>query len=124
MNNWVMCNDVVLGDTIEFVEAVFEGTHNKPKFLGQRKIVAKVTNESYGEITQQHTFSLVVINSEGVNALPEGKKIRRKGRNVYCLELKRQLWEDENKRAAVAAEKHERGSIARKIKENRLSGNW
>jgi hypothetical protein len=105
--------DVVIGDTIEFTEAVFGGSYRKPTFLGERTVRAHVTKDSYGAGKQQHTFSMEVIDSDGYDALPTGKKIRRKGRNVYRNGTMRKPWVDESERLAACDEKHTRGGHAR-----------
>ena len=111
--------DVVTGDTILFAEAVFGGSYKKPKFLGERRIIALVTADSYGAAKQQHTFSLNVLWSDGTEALPVGKTTRRKGRNVYGKYTLRLPWTDESTRHAAADEKHARGAVARRDREER-----
>lgn len=110
--------DVVVGDEIEFSESVFgKGYFGKfsksPKFLGKRIIRAKVVKDSYGKSKQQHTFTLVVLESKGYSPLLAGSKILRKGRNVYRDGTKRKPWDCEEERKKVADEKHSRGDIAR-----------
>jgi len=111
--------DVVTGDTIEFSEGVFGGSFRRPKYIGERKIQAKVIKDSYGLEKQQHTFTLEVIKSSGEDAIVRGKKIRRKGRNVYRNGTMRIAWEDEGQRKIALAEKHERGGCARSDRELR-----
>jgi len=111
--------DVVSGDTIEFKEAVFGGSFRKPKYLGERTVVARVTAESYGEEKQQHTFSLEIISSEGYEPLTAGLKTRRKGRNIYRHGTRRLRWKDEAERGRAAEEKHGRGGQARAAREAR-----
>jgi hypothetical protein len=75
--------------------------------------------DSYGRDRQQHTFTLRVIDAQGVNAqevLDQQKArgyITRKGRNVYRNGVRRHVWADESSRLVAADEKHERGDIAR-----------
>ena len=119
--------DVVTGDRIRFDEAVFGGSHRRPSFLGIRTIEAEVVADSYGEGKQQHTFSMVVLESSGVSAVKPGERIRRKGRNVYRRETWRAPWEDEEEREKVAAEKHERGDqarTARAVRRREEEANW
>ena len=111
--------DVVRGDRIRFSEAVFGGSHRRPKFLGLRTIEAEVLTESYGADRQQHTFSLLVHASDGIDAPAPGKRIRRKGRNIYRRRCFRAPWEDETARRAAAAEKHRRGDAARAVRKQR-----
>ena len=68
---------------ILFSETVFGGSHRSPVALGTRRIAAAVIRDSYGAGKQQHTFTLLVIGSDGYDALRRGATIRRKGRNVY-----------------------------------------
>ena len=111
--------DVVSGDTICFTEGVFAGSYRRPKFVGNRVIKAKVLKDSYGLYKQQHTFTLEVIASSGEDPIVKGKKIRRKGRNVYRNGVMRMPWKDESKRKIALDEKHERGDDARMARESR-----
>lgn len=121
-HDWLVCTgDVVVGDTIDFTEAVFGGSHRKPKFLGDRQIIAKVIGDSYGAKKQQHTFTLQVKHSEGEQPIGSGKTIRRKGRNVYRNGTHRLRWNDERLRQSVADEKHERGDAARTDRDHRIA---
>ena len=114
--------DVVTGDTIRFAESVFGGSYRKPRYRGSRTIEAEVVRDSYGAAKQQHTFTLRVIGSTGVEALEAGKTIRRKGRNVYRGQPDRLQWSDESERDIVAAEKHRRGDTARAARDDRRYG--
>jgi len=105
--------DVVTGDVILFEEGVFGGSWRKPKHLGSRRVVAEVVRDSYGEAKQQHTFTLRIIESDGLEALEPGKMTRRKGRNVYRNGTRRRRWADEAAREAARDEKHSRGDEAR-----------
>lgn len=104
------------GDVILFSEGVFGGSFRKPKFLGERRIAARIVKDSYGDTKQQHTFTLEVIASDGHDALKSGSKTTRKGRNVYRNGTMRQAWPDENARKAALSEKHERGDLARAVR--------
>jgi hypothetical protein len=108
--------DVVVGDNVTFDEAVFAGSHRKPKFVGLRTISATVVKDSYGAGKQQHTFTLLVTGSTGVDPLKVGEKALRKARNVYRNGVSRQLWDDESARLEAQAEKHERGGAAREVR--------
>jgi len=105
--------DVVTGDTIEFSEGVFGGSHRNPSFLGERVIQSLVTKDSYGAAKQQHTFTIEVLASTGVRPLKAGTKTTRKGRNIYRNGTKRVAWSDESLRGIVADAKHKRGDAAR-----------
>ncbi len=111
--------DVVAGDTIRLTESVFGGSYREPRYRGSRTIEAEVVRDSYGAAKQQHTFTLRVIGSTGVEALEAGKIIRRKGRNVYRGQPDRLQWSDESERDIVAAEKHRRGDTARAARDDR-----
>tara|TARA_R110002050_G_scaffold3914_1_gene19995 strand:+ start:850 stop:1101 length:252 start_codon:yes stop_codon:yes gene_type:complete len=56
---------LVKGMKIEFRENVFSGNYIKPKYLGERRIVGKILKESYSS-RGQHTFTIEVINCEGI----------------------------------------------------------
>lgn len=105
--------DACAGDTILFAEAVFGGSFRKPKYLGERRVAAIIVADSYGAAKQQHTFTLEVIDSDGVEPLAAGVKTTRKGRNVYRMWTRRKKWPDESIRQSVLDEKHRRGDIAR-----------
>jgi len=111
--------DVVTGDEIRFVEAVFGGSFRNPKYLGTRTVWAKVLKDSYGAAKQQHTFTLEVVRSDGVQPLTAGNKTTRKGRNIYRNEVYRKEWPDEAVRDQAAAEKHTRGDVARSARDRR-----
>lgn len=97
--------DVVAGDEITFERAVFKGSIRKPKFDHMERIFAKVLKDSYGKKKQQHTFTLLNIETN------ETFQIR--GRNVYRNGTMRKKWKNESKRISALCEKHERGDIAR-----------
>lgn len=116
--------DVVTGDVILFTEAVFSGGsfgrfRRAPKFLGERRIAARVVRDSYGAAKQQHTFTIEIIASDGEQPLKGGEVTTRKGRNVYRNGTRRLPWADEKHRSAAADEKHERGDAARAEREAR-----
>ncbi|MDH5727380.1 MAG: hypothetical protein OEZ58_00105 [Gammaproteobacteria bacterium] len=114
--------DVCTGDVIRFSEAVFIGSYRKPQYAGDRTITANVVKDSYGSQKQQHTFTLEVISVSGEQAddIEIGKKIRRKGRNVYRNDCWRKLWKDESLRQQALDEKHHRGSRARALRQQRI----
>lgn len=117
---WVdATGDVVAGDVIRFSETVWCGSLRKPRALGEREITAEVLGDSYGEAKQQHTFTLQVLSSTGYEALAEGTKTHRKGRNVYRNGTQWLVWLDEAARHRVAEEKHSRGDAARAVRRAR-----
>ncbi len=113
--------DVVTGDTIRFSEAVFGGSYRNPVFLGERTIEAEVIRDSYGSDRQQHTFTLRVLASTGVEPIAAGTAVRRKGRNVYRSGTARISWADETARHAATDERHNRGDAARDARAARKS---
>ena len=113
--------DVVVGDKIEFVEGVFCGVWPRGSFVGHRTIRAEVVADSYGQGRQQHTFTLRVVESLGIDRIRVGARIYRKGRTVYRNGTRRQAWPDESSRKAVADEKHDRGDHARQARTERLN---
>lgn len=113
--------DVVMGDKIEFTEGVFFGSYPRSRFAGRRTIRAEVIAESYGQTRQQHTFTLKVAESFGMDRLQVGTTIYRKGRTIYRNGTHRQAWTDEICRKLIADEKHNRGSQARTKRAERLN---
>ena len=112
-DRWLYTASVCQGDTIKFTEGVFAGSYRNARFVGERVLVCKVIKDSYGALKQQHTFTLQVITCTGMEPVKKGKTIRRKGRTIYRYGVERLVWNDEQHREAVAAEKHKRGDVAR-----------
>ena len=128
---WVEATgNVAAGDTIRFTEDVWGGSRRRPRHLGQRTIIARVLKDSYGAQRQQHTFTLQVIDSTGLESIAAGTVLRRKGRNVYRHGTERRLWQDEQARREALAEKHLRGDAARtsrrrrRDRDRRREGGW
>lgn len=111
--------DVCVGDEIIFKENVFKSNFRNPKFLGERKNAVRILKDSYGGLKQQHTFTIEIIDSEGVEPLEKGIKTRRKGRNIYRFYTMRKPWKNEKERKLRLREKHSRGEKARKAREYR-----
>ena len=111
--------DACIGDVILFTEGVFYGSYRKPKFVGERRIAARIVKDSYGSAKQQHTFTLEVISSDGTDPLQPGTVTKRKGRNIYRNGTMRQPWTDEAARKEVLNDKHERGAAAREARDDR-----
>ena len=116
--------DACAGDIVLFTESVFGGSYRSPHYRGDRRIVARIIRESYGQAKQQHTFSLEVLASDGLDAIDAGKKIRRKGRNVYRNGTKRLPWDNEEDRSWVLDEKHKRGDRARDARDSRKAAQY
>jgi|JI10StandDraft_1071094.scaffolds.fasta_scaffold191416_4 hypothetical protein len=117
--------DVVVGDTIRFREAIFDGPFHRTRSRnqkpdGHRTIIAKVVADSYGQGKQQHTFTLDVIDCETDHEAILGKTLR-KGRNIYRNGCVRLPWPDESERRKAADEKHERGDAARRERDQRIA---
>jgi hypothetical protein len=112
--------DVVTGDVIQWEEGVFTSS-KKPKFLGNRTVRAVVVKDSYGSDKQQHTFTILPLSSSGTQPIAVGKQTTRKGRNIYRNGTMRMPWINEDKRQAVANEKHARGDVARAARDRRKS---
>jgi hypothetical protein len=100
--------DAVVGDEVAFEKAVFTGSFRRPKFAGTVLVIGKIIADSYGYQKQQHTFTLL---------LPNGEKLRIKGRNLYRNRLYRKPWPDEQKRWDALDEKHTRGNYSREVRE-------
>ena len=123
MERWIPTLDIVSGDVIRWTEAVWPpdswSLGKKARPIGTRTVVARVASESYGQKTQQHTFTLIVVASDGCEPLTPGQRIMRKGRNLYREVPQRLLWDDEQQRQLVAQEKHQRGDAARRKRQER-----
>lgn len=104
--------DCCAGDRVAFERATFSGSFRNARFAGYEMVFAEITAESYGRDKQQHTFTL---------RLPDGQKMKIKGRNLYRNGVWRAPWADESARIAVLNEKHGRGDAARQARAERLS---
>ena len=117
-SNTPLTRDIVEGDILIFVEAVFAGTYRSPKYIGDRTILATVKKESYGADKGQHTFTLIVHDCIGTqaNEILAKETIRRKGRNLYkeCYTVG-SIYTVED-RIKKADDKHERGNRVREMK--------
>jgi len=101
--------NLTAGTKIRLKEQVFEG-YPRSRLAGQREIVGTITKESYGAKRGQHTFTIQVESADGYKAPEIGKKILRKGRNVYG---KCQVLSYPDNHAELAAEKAARASSAK-----------
>ncbi|XP_044500716.1 uncharacterized protein LOC123221841 isoform X2 [Mangifera indica] len=97
----------------------FDKVTRHGRLLGERTIAGRVVNESYGVAKQQHTFTIEILWSKGINRLPTLFPLLVKGRNLYKLKTFRQLWNNEEERERVLAEKHKRGAVARFVRATR-----
>lgn len=111
--------DVCKGDVVMFTQKVYEKFSKVTRHgrrLGKRTIAGRVVKESYGAAKQQHTFTVEVLWSKGINRLPPLFPLLVKGRNLYKLRTFRQHWSNESERRNVLAEKHKRGTAARLVR--------
>lgn len=102
--------DCVVGDEVMFERAVFTGSFRSPKFSHNETITGTIISDSYGDLKQQHTFTIQT---------GDGSKIRIKGRNLYRNGVMRKPWTDESEREEAQQEKHRRGNTARQYRELR-----
>lgn len=112
--------DVCKGDVVLFTQKVYEKFNKVTRhgrLLGKRIIAGRVVKESYGASKQQHTFTVEVLWSKGINRLPPLFPLLVKGRNLYKMRTFRQHWSNESERIKVLAEKHKRGTAARLVRE-------
>lgn len=104
----IITSDACVGDEVAFEQAIFTGSFRRPKFAGTKLVTGKIISDSYGRDKQQHTFTL---------ELPDGEKMRIKGRNLYRNGLRRKPWTDESARGIALEEKHGRGAVARESRQ-------
>ncbi|KAJ0980976.1 hypothetical protein J5N97_009231 [Dioscorea zingiberensis] len=108
--------DACKGDVVLFMQRIFakfDIVTRGANVIGKRIVAGRIVKESYGAAKQQHTFTVEILWSEGVQALPPLFPLRVKGRNLYRLKTFRQPWTDEAERSKVLDEKHKRGAAAR-----------
>lgn len=111
--------DACTGDIVLFKQKVYGGYDIASRSsalppLGKRVVAGRIVKESYGAEKQQHTFTVEVLWSTGMKALPPLCPLIIKGRNLYRLRTFRQYWPSEEERRRVLAEKHARGNVARR----------
>jgi hypothetical protein len=75
--------NLTTGCVIEWTESVFNGTYPRKRFVGDRTVVGEIVKDSYGKKRGQHTFTIEVSASTGCQPVKIGKKITRRGRNIY-----------------------------------------
>jgi hypothetical protein len=101
--------NITVGTKIRLKESVIEG-YPRRRLAGKREIVGTVAKESYGAKRGQHTFTIHVESAGGYKAPEIGKKILRKGRNVYG---KCQVLSYPDNHAELAEEKAARAKSAK-----------
>ncbi|KAJ4796617.1 Zinc finger CCCH domain-containing protein 62 [Rhynchospora pubera] len=119
--------DACKGDVVMFEQKVYDtdmfniaSRSAAGPSLGKRTVAGRIVHESYGESKQQHTFTIEVLWSKGEQPLPPLHPLLIKGRNLYKLKTTRQKWDDEEERKKILQEKHERGKVARLLRESRI----
>jgi hypothetical protein len=97
------------GCIVRWTESVFAGTYPGRRFVGDRTVVGEIVKDSYGKKRGQHTFTIEVSASTGCQPVKIGKKITRRGRNIYpqCKILSypenyRELADEKNERKKSA----------------------
>src|ERR1700722_8196771 len=88
--------DIIKGDTIRFVEDVFDNRQKPPRQIGKRGVTAEVTGIKTADGACM--LDMRVIACGGVWDLKPGTGIRRTMKIVTRIEVKRTAWEDETKR--------------------------
>ncbi len=106
--------NLLKGQIIEWTEKVFLDHGKNAIFCGERTNTGQIIKESYGEKRGQHTFTILIQASRGYHALSVGKKVCRKGRNVYRTakiikdidqKIKTELAIEKSKRAVAAKQR-------------------
>lgn len=103
--------DLTINTKIKLKDAVYIGTYPNASFSHYRNIVGTIIKDSYGRAKGQHTFTILVEESDD-DDIPIGKEIKRKGRNVYpnCEVISypknhKELCDEKHYRARVNKEK-------------------
>ena len=112
--------NLLKGQIIEWTEKVFLDHGKNAIFCGERTNTGQIIKESYGEKRGQHTFTILIQASMGYQALSAGKKVCRKGRNVYRTAkiindvdqiIKTELAFEKSKRAIAAKQRKYKNRI-------------
>lgn len=74
--------NLIKGQIIQWSEPVFKGYPNS-KYLGERLNTGLILKDSYGSKRGQHSFSIQITESKGVDPLPVNSIRNRLGRNLY-----------------------------------------
>ena len=102
-SQWIdATGDACAGDTIKFTEKVFGGNWKNSQFLGERTIVAEIVRHTRSKKNLHHTFTMIVMESEGTHPLAVGAKIRRLGFKLNRNGVDRQNWSDEGSRQEIS----------------------
>jgi len=89
-------SDIVRGDTIRFIEQVYDSRRKPPRTLGNRGVIAEVMGIS--KVRGSPMLHMRVISSGGVWSLSSGVEIYRTLKIVTRTEVMRIPWEDEAQR--------------------------
>ena len=95
--------DLVVGDTILWIEPEFTGSFKNARFDGYTYKIGEIVKDSYGSKKAQHTFTIKLDN---------GEKVMKKGRTIM-KEYSTVLKQADNREASLD-EKHKRGISAKK----------
>ena len=108
-----------------FVEIVYDRSFSKPSFLGERRIVAKVIGDNFGQLGKPHLINLLVIQSDGCKPLEQGEEIYRKPRTIYRKGARRLPWDDEQLRSEklLGRDKNEAEIFYNQLNSNGSNGN-
>jgi len=92
--------DIIKGDTIRFIETVFNNKVKPARRLGTRGVVAEVTSVHYGNGSNPILY-MKVLSSRGTWELNTDIPIRRILKNVARTEVMRVAWENETRREEI-----------------------
>jgi len=104
--------DACVGDHVKFEIAEFTGRYRNSRFSHFSLQCGEIIKDSYGEKSQQHTFTIKRADST---------TFKIKGRNLYRNKTWRKKWENESLRRQALQEKHSRGNQARTDRQTRLA---
>ncbi len=113
--------NLLKGQIIEWTEKVFLDHGKNAIFCGERTNTGLIIKESYGDKRGQHTFTILIQDSKGYQALSLGKNVCRKGRNLYRTakiikdvdqKIKTELATEKSKRAIEAKQRKYKNWIA------------
>ena len=92
--------DIIKGDTIRFVETVFNNKVSPPHRLGSRGVIAEVTS-IHNDTGSNPVLYMRVLSSRGTWELNPDIPIRRTLRNVTRTEVMRAAWDNEANRQGI-----------------------
>lgn len=89
-NGCIPCDELTTGDKVHFEKAVFTGTFPDGKFSHLQEVYGEITKKSYWAAKN---MIMLQIKAD------DGKVYRVSDVNIYRNSCKRELWDDELKRA-------------------------